>query len=126
MKMPQARVMARLQAIAAMKRDAELAQLASVARSRNALKAAIEALGEATPQLPAPGEAGAENPAMTRVRLQHCRWVEGRRMLLNQRLAQISADWLALRPAAAKAVGRVETLDRLARKAALSARRKQQ
>lgn len=105
-----------------MKRDAELARLATVARSRHALQTAIAALDNATPQLPGPDEAGAENPVMMRVRLQHCRWVEGRRILLNQRLARVSADWLALRPAAARAMGRVDTLERLAQKAARMAR----
>lgn len=126
MKLPPPATMARLQAIAAMKRDAELARLASVSRSRNALKSAIAALGATTPQLPAPGQAGAENPAMTRVRLQHCRWVEGRRILLNQRLARVSADWLALRHAAARAVGRVDTLEKLSQKTAREARRERE
>ena len=114
--------LARLQALAAMKRDAELARLASVARSRNALQAAIAALGASVPQLPTEDEGGAENPALTRVRLQHARWVESRRIMLNQRLAMLSADWLALHPAAARAVGRLDALDKLARRRARAAR----
>ncbi len=112
----------RLHDLAEMKRDAELARLASVARSRNALRAAIAALGDTAPRLPSPEEGGAENPALTRVRLQHARWVEGRRIMLNQRLAMLSADWLALQPAAARAVGRVDALDKLARKQARAAK----
>ena len=115
--------LARLQALSVAKRDAELARLASVARSRNALQAAIAALGASVPQLPASGEGGAENPALTRVRLHHARWVEGRRIMLNQRLAMLSADWLALHPAAARAVGRVDALEKLARRQERAARK---
>lgn len=98
----------RLTALAAMKRDAELAKLATVAQSRARLIGALEGLSQAETPLDAD-----TTPGLIGARLAHLRWIEGRRRLLNQRLALINADYLERRPAALKAFGRAQVLDKL-------------
>ncbi|MFN3952873.1 MAG: hypothetical protein ACK4LQ_00365 [Pararhodobacter sp.] len=132
------RKLARLQAMAKMKSDAELAKLATVAQSRSRLINSIKALNATEAPLDGSGDArpdaqpdaqpdaspGAQvagpaaqpavtDPAMLRARLAHARWAEGRKRLLNQRLALVNAEYLARQPAAAKAFGRAEVLGRL-------------
>lgn len=130
------RKLARLQAMAKMKSDAELAKLATVAQSRSRLMNSIKALnateapldgsGDAppdtspggrpepgSPALAAPAQPAVTDPAMLRARLAHARWAEGRKRMLNQRLALVNAEYLARQPAAAKAFGRTEVLGEL-------------
>ncbi|MCC6000751.1 MAG: hypothetical protein JJU19_07790 [Pararhodobacter sp.] len=152
----------RLRALAALKRDAEMAQLSALARTRARLQAAVDALDQHRPVLggacdwrmadraaaaqpaakraapvhgdahgqdttppaaPVPAQTAradagiTDSPALIKARLQHRRWVEIQRSLLNQRLAQVTADWLTRRPAAIRAFGRVSVLDRLASQA---------
>ncbi|WP_333826925.1 hypothetical protein [Pararhodobacter sp.] len=109
MKHPDPARLDRLQAIAAMKRDAELAKLAMVAQSRARLLQALDGLNQA--EAPLEDES---NPGLIRARLAHMRWIEGRRRLLNQRLALIQADYLERRPAAVQAFGRAQVLGTLA------------
>ncbi|MCC5968425.1 MAG: hypothetical protein JJU15_00580 [Pararhodobacter sp.] len=108
MKRPDPVRLQRLQDIAAMKRDAELAKLAVVAQSRARLLEALDGLTQAEEPL----DAGS-GPGLNRARLAHMRWIEGRRRVLNQRLALVNADYLAGRPAAMKAFGRAQVLDAL-------------
>lgn len=133
-KLPPARLR-RLRDLAQMKADAELARLAVTAQSRARLRAALDALGAAEPPLsPAPEAPGADgqgtggpgddttatmpapvpvDPLLVRARLAHAAWIEGRRRELNARLAMVQADWLRLQPAAARAHGRAQVLNRL-------------
>jgi len=100
--------LARLQSLAAMKRDAELAKLAVVAQSRARLLAALDGLNGAEAPLD-----GDSTPGLIRARLAYAAWLEGRRRMLNQRLALVNADYLARRPEALQAFGRAEVLDKL-------------
>jgi len=110
----------RLQELAQMKADAELARLAVTAQGRSRLLAALSALGRAEPPLgpnadapPQAGQAAALEPMLVRARLAHAAWIETRRRDLNARLAMIQADWLRLQPVAARAHARAQVLDRL-------------
>ncbi|MBN8291673.1 hypothetical protein JI664_06835 [Rhodobacter sp. NTK016B] len=106
----------RLAALSAMKREAELAKLAAVARSRNRLKSALATLKTTEAPLQGSDEEGngaGVDPAMVAARLAHRRWIENRQSRLNQQLAAITADWLRQRPAAAKAFGRAEVMETL-------------
>lgn len=107
----------RLQALAALKRDAELAKLASVAQSRARLIQALAGLN----QIESPLDDDS-TPGLIGARLAHLRWIEGRRRMLNQRLALINADYLERRPAALKAFGRAQVLGELATRAEARAR----
>lgn len=117
------RRLARLQAMAKMKSDAELARLATVAQSRARLRSSIEALNATEAPLDGSADTPDANsadaapaitdPAMLRARLAHARWADARKRMLNQRLAMVNADYLARRPAAARAFGRAEVLDKL-------------
>jgi len=108
MKRPNLQRLARLQALAAMQRDAELAKLAAAAQSRARLLQALDGLTRAE----APLE-GDTSPGLIRARLAHLQWVEGRRRMLNQRLALVNADYLERRPAALRAFGRAQVLEEL-------------
>lgn len=101
----------KLQAIATMKRDLELAKLAVVAQSRTRLIQSLNGLSQSVGAID-----GDETPGLIRARLAHLRWVEGRRRTLNQRLALVSADYLERRPAALKAFGRAQVLSELTAK----------
>ena len=103
----------RLAALSAMKREAELAKLAAVARSRNRLKSALATLKTTEAPLQGSDDEGGVDPAMVAARLAHRRWIENRQSRLNQQLAAITADWLRQRPAAAKAFGRAEVMETL-------------
>ncbi|MFN4101146.1 MAG: hypothetical protein ACK4GT_15355 [Pararhodobacter sp.] len=107
--------LARLAALAAMKRDAELAKLATVARSRARLQEALVTVRSSEAPLD-PGEE-VSDPALVAARLAHRRWSEGQARRLNQQLAMLTVDWLRQKPAAAKAFGRAAVLDQLAEKA---------
>ncbi len=117
MKRPDPVRLERLRGLAAMKRDAELAKLATVAQSRARLLQALEGLKQAEAPLD-------ENstPGLIGARLAHLRWIEGRRRTLNQRLALINADYLERRPAALRAFGRAQVLDELATREKVRAR----
>ena len=65
------------------------------------------------------------DPAMLRARLAHARWADARKRMLNQRLAMVNADYLARRPAAARAFGRAEVLDKLVKDGWVSWRKDQ-
>lgn len=101
----------RLQAIAAMKRDAELAKLATVAQSRARLIQALDGLNQSETPLDEDS-----TPGLLAARLAHLRWIEGRRRMLNQRLALINADYLERRPAVLEAFGRAQVLEALAQR----------
>lgn len=105
MKRPDIARLERLQALAAMKRDAELAKLATVAQSRTRLIQALEGLNQVETPLD-----DDNTPGLIGARLAHLRWIEGRRRMLNQRLALINADYLERRPAAVRAFGRAQVL----------------
>lgn len=109
--------LARLHALAAMKRDAELARLATLAQSRARLIGALDGLNQAE----APLDEDA-TPGLIAARLAHLRWIEGRRRLLNQRLALINADYLERRPAVLRAFGRAQVLEELTARASACAR----
>ncbi|MCB1398170.1 MAG: hypothetical protein H6898_00350 [Rhodobacter sp.] len=108
-----ARALQRLHALAAIRKDAELARLASVAQSRARLQTALDALASTEAPLGSPGGAPAD-PSLIAARLAHARWTEAQRRRLNQQLALVKADYLALEPAAARAFGRAMVLDDLA------------
>ena len=112
MKRPDPARLERLHALAAMKRDAELASLATVAQSRARLMRALEGLNQSETPLQADAA-----PGLIAAQLAHLRWIEGRRRLLNQRLALINADYLQRRPAALKAFGRARVLEDLTKHA---------
>lgn len=101
----------RLHALAAMKRDAELAKLATVAQSRARLFSALDGLNQSETPLE-----DDNSPGLIGARLAHLRWIEGRRRMLNQRLALINADYLERRPVALEAFGRAQVLEALARR----------
>ena len=108
----------RLQALAQMKAEVELARLAATGQSRARLQSALAALGEAQPPLTAgPGEdplnSAPVDPLLVRARLAHAGWIEAQRRELNARLAMVMADWHRLQPAAARAEGRARVLERL-------------
>lgn len=114
--MDKARVqnLARLQAMAALKKDAELAKLATVAASRNRLQGALDALKRTEAPLDplaAPTEVRAS--AMVAAQLAHRRWIEAQQRRLNQQLAMVTADYLRQKPAAARAFGRAAVLEQL-------------
>lgn len=118
MKPTEIRKLTLLQKVARMKSEAELAKLATVAQSRSRLVSAIEALNATEAPLDGTGDAGGPaevitDPAMLRARLAHANWADGRKRLLNQRLAMVNAEYLARRPAAAQAFGRAEVLGEL-------------
>jgi len=109
------RDLVRLQALAALKKDAELARLATVAQSRNRLQAALAALKDTEAPLdPVNGKAQIHDGAMVAARLAHRRWIEAQQRRLNQQLALVTADYLRQKPAAARAFGRASVLQQLA------------
>lgn len=108
MKRPDVKQLARLQGLAVMKRDAELARLAVAAQSRARLLAALNGLDRVEAPLD-----GDSTPGLIRARLAYAAWMEGRRRVLNERLALVNADYLARRPAALQAFGRAEVLGKL-------------
>jgi hypothetical protein len=112
----EAAMLARLAALAGLKREAEMARLSRIAQSRNRLLAAVEALRQAEAPLDPPGSV--TDPVMVGVRLAHLRWSEGQQRRLNQQLAMVTADWLRQKPAAARAFGRASVLETLAEQAA--------
>ena len=115
MKTSPAQKLARLHAISALKKDAELARLATVAQSRNRLLSALEALKSTEEPLePTPDNPTALDPAMIVARLAHRRWIEAQQRRLNQQLALVTADFLRQKPAAARAFGRAAVLETLA------------
>lgn len=105
---PQARI-ARLAAIACIRRDADLARLGPVARRRAELRARLDALAELS-RAPAPSD-----PALFAVRQRHLVWAEQQRRALNAELARLTAEWLDLRARAARSYGRVAVLERMRR-----------
>ena len=128
--LPPASVLRRLAGLAALKSEQALATLAATARSRTALRVALDGLDpiEAPLSQPAAGRpaddtaagggrnpSGAANPSphLVRVRLAHRAWVEAQRAELLARLARIEADWQRLLPPAATAFGRARVLDDL-------------
>lgn len=94
-----------------MKRDAELAKLATVAQSRARLIQALDGLNQSETPLDEDS-----TPGLLAARLAHLRWIEGRRRMLNQRLALINADYLERRPAVLEAFGRAQVLEALAQR----------
>lgn len=110
-----AATLARLAELAALRREAELAKLAAVARSRSRLLATLETLRHAEAPLD-PSEA-VSDPALVRARLAHRRWSEAQSRRANQQLALVTADWLRQKPAAARAFGRAAVLEALTEKA---------
>lgn len=109
-----AQALRRLHALAEIRKDAELARLASIARSKARLQGALDALGR--PEAPLGGSDPAD-PALIAAHLAHARWTEAQRRRLNQQLALVKSDYLALEPAAARAFGRAMVLDDLATRA---------
>lgn len=105
MKRADVKRLAHLRELAALKRDAELAKLAVVAQSRARLLAALDGLDGVEAPLD-----GDSTPGLIRARLAYAAWMEGRRRVLNERLALVNADYLARRPAALQAFGRAEVL----------------
>ncbi len=112
-----------LRIVARMQSDAALARLAAPAQARTRLVQALDALGAAEEPLGAVSEGAAGDPAMVQARLAHARWLDAQRRMLNQRLALVQAEYLTLRPAAQRAFGRAEVLDRLGEALAAEARR---
>lgn len=103
--------LARLLALATLKRDAELARLARIGRTKARLQDALDTLRRAEAPLTA-AEAVAD-PAMVAARLAHARWGEGQQRRVNQQLAMVTADWHRQTPAAARAFGRAAVLQAL-------------
>lgn len=110
-----AEALARLAALAALKREAELAKLAAVAQSRARLQGALQALKAVEAPLD-PAEA-VSDPALVGARLAHRRWSEAQSRRLNQQLAMVTVDWMRQKPAADRAFGRAAVLEGLAGKA---------
>ncbi|KPQ08548.1 MAG: hypothetical protein HLUCCA12_01675 [Rhodobacteraceae bacterium HLUCCA12] len=108
MKAPDLAAVRRLQQIAAMKRDHELARLATIAQGRDRLRTALATLDRNAASLDA-----ATAPGLLQAQIAHQRWVEGRRNLLHQRLALVQADFLDTLPAARRAFGKADVLARI-------------
>lgn len=115
---PPAATLARLHALADMKRQAELARLARIAASRARLTQAITSIRDQGARL----ETIHPDPALMRASLAHARWSEGQIRRLNQQLAMVSADYARLRPQVARAHGRAEVLETLRDQAENAAR----
>jgi hypothetical protein len=113
MEQRQTRTLARLQALSALKKEAELAKLATVAASRSRLQAALTALKRTEAPLDPTGDTATIDPAMLGARLAHRRWIEAQQRRLNQQLALVTADFLRQKPAAARAYGRAAVLEQL-------------
>ena len=113
----------RLRIIARMQADAALARLAVSAQGRTRLQQSLDALGQAEAPLDGGDESAPADPAMVQARLAHRRWLDAQRRMLNQRLALVQAEYLTLRPPAQRAFGRAEVLDRLGEALAAEARR---
>lgn len=110
----QATTLKRLQVLSALKKDAELARLATVAQSRARLLAAVNALKSTEEPLgPIDGQSAKLTSAMIAARLAHRRWIEAQQRRLNQQLAMVTADYLRQKPAAARAFGRAAVLEQL-------------
>lgn len=119
--------LARLTALSALKKDAELARLATVAQSRARLQAAVNALKNTEEPLDAvDGQSAKLVASMISARLAHRRWIEAQHRRLNQQLALVTADYLRQKPAAARAFGRAAVLEQLTEHAQLSHRQNQE
>lgn len=108
----------RLHKLAKAHSERELAKLSEIAGSMNRLRGSIEQLRETEAPLAPTGDAEAQggsqvDPAILRARLAHLSWSETQRTRLNQQLALVTADYLKLRPAAVRAFGRANVLDKL-------------
>ncbi|MCL4675966.1 MAG: hypothetical protein KJZ59_08085 [Pararhodobacter sp.] len=120
----QVQTLTRLQAMGALKKDAELARLATVAASRSRLQAALDALKRTEAPLDPTGDGPTIDPAMLGARLAHRRWIEAQQRRLNQQLALVTADFLRQKPAAARAFGRAAVLEQLVERGRADQRRK--
>lgn len=106
--------MARLVRIAALLRDARLAEFGRIATQRHEVERALESL--AVPPVltpPAPTKDTAEAVPLVAA-LAHTRWVLAERGRHLSHLARLRAAEAPMRDAAAKATGRAEVLARLA------------
>jgi hypothetical protein len=108
-----AAALTRLRGLAELKKEAELAKLAAVARSRQRLESALAAVRETEEPLPT-DDGGPADPAMVAARLAHRRWAEAQQRRINQQLALVTADFMKLKPAATRAFGRATVLGQLA------------
>jgi hypothetical protein len=114
----QTKTLARLQLLSSMKKDAELAKLATVAQSRMRLQTALNALKSTEEPLDSiEGQSARMAASMINARLAHRRWIEAQQRRLNQQLALVTADYLRQKPAAAKAFGRAAVLEQLTEQA---------
>lgn len=95
-----------LASIAAMINETKLAELAKAQEEKANVERAIKALGDQLPTLSA-----AVPEAMAFV--VHETWKAQRRRILNQKLAQKTANWLLAREEAQRAFGRAEVLSKL-------------
>lgn len=108
----------RLHKLAKAHSERELAKLSEIAGSMNRLRGSIEQLRETEAPLAPTSEhtdqgAFQVDPAILSARLAHLSWSETQRTRLNQQLALVTADYLKLRPAAVRAFGRANVLDKL-------------
>ena len=116
-----AQALARLRDLAAIKRDQELARLATVAQSRQRLQNSLQSVRDNGVAL----VADQTDPAALRATLAHARWADQQAKRLNQQLALVTADYLRLRPQVARAFGRAQVLDDMTRAQTAQARAKE-
>ncbi|MDD7970161.1 hypothetical protein [Roseinatronobacter alkalisoli] len=100
----------RLQAMAQLIRDRDLAHLQKLANARNETRARAEKLSRPVPLT--------DDPALFAARQLHAKWALDQRLRLNRTLARQTAHMLEQRAKAARSLGRAEALSQLcARKA---------
>ncbi|MBR3371436.1 MAG: hypothetical protein IKG52_12490 [Rhodobacteraceae bacterium] len=95
----------RLQALAQMIRDRDLARLQKLAMARNETRARVQNLSKPVPLV--------EDPALFTVRQLHAKWALDQRMQLNRTLAQQTARLIEQRDKAARSLGRADALAQL-------------
>ncbi|TVP69591.1 MAG: hypothetical protein EA339_14385 [Rhodobacteraceae bacterium] len=102
--------LARLQQVAAMKRDHDMARLHRLASHCEGTREKIAQLSHPQPLV--------SDPALFAVRQAHLAWAGTQRMHLNVTLANQTARMLEQRGKTAQSFGRADALERLARKIA--------
>ncbi|MGP9788488.1 hypothetical protein [Roseinatronobacter sp. NSM] len=95
----------RLQALAQMIRDRDLARLQKLAMARNDTRDRVQALSKPVPVV--------EDPALFTARQLHAKWAVEQRMQLNRTLAHQTARLIEQRDKAARSLGRADALAQL-------------
>ncbi len=102
--------LARLQTLAAMKRDHDMARLNRLASARDATRDKISKLAQPLPL--------AADPSLFAARQAHLAWATTQRMQLNVTLAKQTAHMLEQRSKTAQSFGRAQALEKMTQMAA--------